>query len=165
MSKTHWKSMQDKTFLGSWDFETGKTYTVKITSVKSVEMMAQKGAEMKHQPVTFFEGIKKGMVINNGNGLVISKISGSPYIEDWIGVKITIFLKENERTPQGNQTVIRVSEKKPLPKKKTELTPENKKLWGKAVEALKKGKTINVIKERYKLSKENEVQLLRNGFS
>lgn len=164
--KTHWKKMRNKKYLGEWDLLDGEELTVTIRNVQKEEMKAHAAAKVEINPVAYFKEIEKGLVLNVTNSTMIAKLCDSPYIEDWVGQKITVYRKQGCKMPGGKKgPALRVSEKKPAPKKseRKELTPEMEKIWANAVEALKGGKTIDVIKSRYMLSQENESKLLNEA--
>lgn len=165
--KTHWKKMQGKKYLGEWDLVEGQELTLTIRNVQKEEMKAHAAAKTEVKPVAYFKEHEKGMVLNVTNSDMISKLCDSPYIEDWVGNKITIYRKDGCKLPGGRKgPALRVSHIKPIPKQteKKELTPEMIDVWQKAVEALKSGQAkIDAVKKRYEISKTNEEKLLNDA--
>ena len=162
--KTHWKKFKDKEYLGEWDLKDDEVLEVTIERVVKKEVQAKQGADKKDVPVLFFKEVKKGLILNATNGKMVEKILQSPYVETWVGKKISIFKQQNVSTPNGKQPALRVSSTLPVPKQaeKIELTPDHK-MWGGAVEAMKAKKQISVITDRYILSEENKQKLLEYG--
>ena len=79
----------------------GKERTVKISGCFNEEL--GQGSDKKTRPVLYFEGHKKGLVINKTNSIAISEIYGDE-TEAWIGRDIVIFSRPVEfqgRTVQG----------------------------------------------------------------
>lgn len=69
-----------------------ETHVVKIADVK----IEQVGQNQDTKPVAYFEGKKKGLVLNKTNSRKIANIAGSPETEDWVGVEVAIFPTETE---------------------------------------------------------------------
>lgn len=69
-----------------------ETHVLKIADVK----VEQVGQNQDTKPVAYFEGKKKGLVLNKTNSRKIASIAGSPETEDWVGVEIAIFPTETE---------------------------------------------------------------------
>ena len=69
-----------------------QTHVLKIADVKVEEV----GQNKDTKPVAYFEGKKKGLVLNKTNSRKIANIAGSPETEDWVGVEIAIFPTETE---------------------------------------------------------------------
>jgi hypothetical protein len=96
------------------------------------------------------------MILNATNQKTMTKLFGSPFIEDWAGQKMTLYVA---RIRAFGETVdaLRVRETKP---KLPELTPTHEK-WVGAKKSLSEGNvTIEQIKANYTLSPENEKALL-----
>lgn len=87
---THWKKEFNYDYLGSYSLlpNEERTLTIEETTKKKV-----KGADGKEQEcfVAFFVENEKPMILNKTNCKVISKIYNSPYIENWKGVRITVY--------------------------------------------------------------------------
>jgi DNA polymerase III delta subunit len=85
-TKTHWKKSFDYRFISAEELD--KDTTVTISAVEQDE--AFNGREKEAVTVLKFKGAKKGMILNKTNAKKISEVTGSPYIEDWIGCEITL---------------------------------------------------------------------------
>lgn len=90
-----------------------QTVTVKIADVK----VEQVGQNQDTKPVAYFEGKKKGLVLNKTNSRKIAQIAGSPETEDWAGVEIAIFPTETEF---GGESVECIRVKAPKGSKRVE---------------------------------------------
>ena len=84
--KTPWKKLFDYRFLSAEEL-SGET-TVTIKEITTDEAFNGKSKETVH--VLKFEGAKKGMILNKTNAKTLASIAKSPYIEDWIGLKIVL---------------------------------------------------------------------------
>jgi hypothetical protein len=88
MEKTHWKTFVNPLYIGAYTLE-GKDLTVKITAVKR-EMVKGEGGKEETCTVAYLEG-QKPFIVNRTNAKTITRVTGSPYIEDWIGKSVTLF--------------------------------------------------------------------------
>lgn len=92
MSKTHWKKWNNPDYLGSYAFQPGEEKTVTIKEVKREMVQNQSGKE--ECTVAHFVEDMKPLILNTTNCKTISKVWGSPYVEDWAGRKITLKVKK-----------------------------------------------------------------------
>lgn len=90
--KTHFKRFMNPDYLGAYALQPGEE---KILTIKSVGEETVKNAQGSEQClVIHFEEKELPMITNSTNCKSITKIYGSPYIEDWIGKKIQIYAKK-----------------------------------------------------------------------
>ena len=89
-TRTHWKKMTNTNYFGSWDLEAGKDMIVLIKEVRKETVQNAQGREEK--PVAYLEGGLKPLILNSTNMKAIAKALGSPYIEDWAGRKIQLYI-------------------------------------------------------------------------
>ncbi len=85
--KNHWRTLTNKSYLVG-ELLDGKETTLTIKRVTKEEIQNQKGKEIK--PVIVFEETELKMVVNVTNLKSISKVLGTPFIDEWIGGKITL---------------------------------------------------------------------------
>lgn len=155
--KTHWKKLDNPNYLGAYSLMDGETkeITVTIEIVKNEEVKNERGSE--NCRVVYFKEKKVGnidmkpMILNTTNSKLIEKIHQTPYIEDWKGKQITIYVAKIKAF--GDMLdALRIREKLPtLP----ELIP-NSENWKQVITALKNGFTIEQVKTKYSISKQNE---------
>lgn len=94
MSKTHWKKMNNPNFLGAYMLEPGEDLVLTIKYAKEEEYVGNAGKKETGLLVHFQENDSKPLICNATNAKTISKVVGSPYIEDWVGEKIQFFASE-----------------------------------------------------------------------
>lgn len=87
-TKTHWKKLVNLDYIGAYSLN-GQDLTVEITKVE-VRRVKGEGGKEENCTVAELKG-QKPFIINRTNAKTITKIYGSPYIEDWIGKTITLF--------------------------------------------------------------------------
>lgn len=93
MSKTHWKKLENPDYLGAYALEPGKDLVVTIKSVGQEEVYNPSNNKKETCTVAHFteKGIKP-MILNVTNNKTIAKIYDTPYIEDWVGKSIAIYI-------------------------------------------------------------------------
>lgn len=89
---THWKKLTDPNYIGSHDFQPNQEFALVIESVskEKIELFNGKGLEVKDCVIAKFKGAKKPMILNKENMKLISKVTGTPYVENWVGKSITL---------------------------------------------------------------------------
>lgn len=121
MGKTHWKVLANYDYLGSYSLEdNAEEITVTISKVQ-VEMVTAPGGKKEDCIVAYFEeknvnGVSiKPMILNKTNCNIITDLYG-PFVEEWIGKKVTIYstttkmardivpcLRIKKETPKGKE--------------------------------------------------------------
>jgi len=151
-SKTHWKKVFNKDYLGSHDLDEGKDLVAIIDHVEVKEVKDPQGKAGKCNVAIFTTKVKP-MILNVTNCKVIKNFSGSNYIEDWKNLPVTIYSKEVQAFGESVEA-LRIREKQPS-LEKPELTPDHP-MWAKAVEHLSKpNSTTEDILKRYKVTVAN----------
>ena len=148
--KTHFRKLKSFDYLGSWDLmtDTGdfKEIVATVKSASNKEIIGN-GGRTSNEMVVHFEEYQP-MIVNNTNLKALIKACESPYVEDWKGKKVNIFVAQVKAFGE-NHDALRV---KPIP---AVITKPNftKELFEKA----KKAKaTIEKIKKAYNVSSEIE---------
>jgi hypothetical protein len=161
-TKTHWKKIHNPDYIGAYTLmETGQPVDL-VVKIKSVSQKDVKGEDGKAEQcmVAELHG-QKPWVLNATNAKMLTKILNSPFIEDWSGKSITLYVAKI-RAFGETVDALRVRPQLPvitLP----DLNPEHKK-WAGAVAALKAGNTtVEAIKKSYSLTEENEKALCESS--
>lgn len=92
--KTHWKKLQNPDHLGAYALQPGTDLIATIKSVGEETVVGSDGKKEDCTVVRFVERDVKPMILNVTNAKTISKIYKTPYIEDWAGCKIQIFIAQ-----------------------------------------------------------------------
>lgn len=82
----HWKKRFDYRFLSAE--ELIKDAKVTIKSIVTEE--AFNGKTKEDVMAIYFEGKEKSIICNRTNAKRIAKLAGSPNVEDWIGLEVTL---------------------------------------------------------------------------
>jgi hypothetical protein len=91
MSQTHWKRLHNPDYLGAYSLEPGKDMILTIKTVKN-EMVQNPDGKKEECMIAIFVEPQKPMIINATNAKVIEKLYKTPYIEEWSGKKIQLFV-------------------------------------------------------------------------
>lgn len=97
MSKTHWKKLHNPNYFGCWCFEPGKDMVLTVRTVTQEVVKDETGRQEECMVVHFAEQGAKPLICNKTNSKMLAKLSGSPYIEDWAGLKIQLYADHNVR--------------------------------------------------------------------
>jgi len=160
-TKTHWKKVFNSDFLGSCDLDDGKDLKAVIKSVSVKDVQNTDGKKQKRNVAIFTDAKIKPMILNVTNCKIVKKFAGSSFINDWNNIPVQIFVKDDIKAFGDITEGLRIREIQPRMGKQ-ELTPFSQ-AWPKAIEYLKKPEgTIDGIRARYELSKENE-ELLKSA--
>jgi hypothetical protein len=94
--KTHFKKLRNPNYIGSWDLmdENGNINN-KILTIKEVKKdFVFDGNGSKEECVVIHFNESKPMVMNATNLKAVSKVIGTPFIEDWVGNKLEVTSKK-----------------------------------------------------------------------
>lgn len=97
MSFTHWKKLTNPKYLGAQDLTTDTgSFGEIILTISKVSQEIVKGPDGKEEQciIGYFTENMKPIILNKTNCKVLTKLSGSPFIEKWSGVKVAIGVKK-----------------------------------------------------------------------
>lgn len=93
MPKTHWKQFHDYSYLGAYMMPTdGTDLTYTIKEVRQEFIEGEQGKKDRCPVAYFMEKDVKPMILNATNCRTIEKLYTSPYMDDWSGKKITLYV-------------------------------------------------------------------------
>lgn len=128
-TSTHWKKLANPEYYGSHDLinpdGTFREIIVTIDKVTSKEIVGEGGKKNQKNILHTLE--IKPIILNNVNQKVIARLAGSPFVEKWSGVRITIYV-DKVRAFGETTDCLRVRTTKP--------TPDKPKDWTKQIEAI-----------------------------
>ena len=90
MSKTNWKKLANKDYLGSCDIEGGSDLVLTIANVSQKQVKNPQGKDEEVIVCEWQENYKP-MILNVTNCKAIAKAYNSEYIEDWVGKPVSLF--------------------------------------------------------------------------
>ena len=95
MEKTHWKQNFNYDYLGSYSLADGKEVVLTMAATKK-ELVTGGDGKKKECFICYFKEKAdwiKPMILNRTNCKTIEKMYGTPYIEEWAGKQITIYIQ------------------------------------------------------------------------
>jgi len=146
--KTHWKQLVNPDYLGAYSLQPGEIKTLTIERVTREKVIGPGGKKQECTVIHFAEK-EKPMILNRLNSKVISKLYGTPYIEDWPGKKVKI---KAELVEAFGETVeaLRICQDLPtLPELKKDSIP-----FKNAVMHISKGGSFEDVEKRFILTPE-----------
>ena len=158
-TKTHWKKVFNKDYLGSHDLDNGKDLVATIDHVE-VRVVKDSTGKDGNCNVAVLKGDIKPMILNVTNCKTVRKFAGSSYIEDWNNIPVIICTKE-VRAFGEDVEALRIRDRQPKIDK-PKLTPDHEK-WEAAVDYLRKdGSTMDKILSAWEVS-EADQELLKEA--
>ena len=90
----HWKKFTDPRFIGSHDFQPNQELKVVFESVSNemIELFNGTKNETKSCIVARFKGAKKPLLLNNTNCKIIERNLSTPFVEQWAGKSIILYV-------------------------------------------------------------------------
>jgi hypothetical protein len=92
---THWKKLTNPDYLGAYALQPGEDLIVTIKDVTQADVIGTGGKKESKTVVVFAENGIKPMVLNRTNSKTITKLFKTPYIEQWKGRKIQIYIEHD----------------------------------------------------------------------
>jgi hypothetical protein len=156
MTKTHWKKLTNPNYIGSYALDPNEERIVTIEKVVRETVKDQNGKE-EECTVAHLKG-EKPLILNKTNCKIITKVYGTPYIEEWAGKQIKLYVTQ-VKAFGDTVDALRIRQEKPV-QKKPDLRPDHPK-WDQAKQAIAYGNaTIEQIKKHYSISATNEKNLI-----
>lgn len=148
---THWKKLTNPDFLGAYALQPGEEPVLTIKEVTR-KLVPDTNGKKEECTVVYFKESTKPMVLNVTNSKAIAKVAGSPYIEDWVGKKIKLYVDKVKAFGEDGVEALRV---RPTAPKEKPVLDEQYQGWDKAKAAVQDGSaTIEWLSERYILTPE-----------
>lgn len=110
---THWKKLTNPNYLGSYAFEEGKDLFCTIKSVGNEIVTGEGGRKEECTVCHFIENVKP-MILNKTNMKSMQKLFGTPYVEDWAGKKIQIYVDPKVKFGRETTGGLRIRENAPV---------------------------------------------------
>ena len=154
--KTHFKKLQNPNYTGSWDLmDKEGNYIEKVVTIeKTLQQSVNNGnGGVEDLPVIHIKGMKP-VVLNSTNIKAVARITGSNFIEDWVGKQITLYVQKVKAFGEMHDA-IRI--KKPIKKSKPTINDDR---FNNALASIKAGEyDKNKFKELYTLTIKQEEAL------
>ena len=102
------------------------------------------------------------MILNTTNCKAIEAVHGTPFIDDWAGKDITLYVAKIKAFGE-QMDALRVKREKPKAVQLPELSPKDNDNWNKVIQALVNGYTIGQIETKWRISESNRAELLNQA--
>jgi hypothetical protein len=155
----HWKKQFNYDYLGSYSLDGKKEVVVTIDKLAQDQVTGQQGRK-EDCFVVYYKEFDKPMILNRTNAKAIEKVSGSGLIQDWKGVKVTLFVEKGVKAFGDVVDALRIRDKKPMEQK---MTSEIMKQMEFAISE-GKGELVQMAMSKYTMTKEQQA-VLRNKLS
>lgn len=154
---THWKKLTNPDYIGAYSLQPGEE---KIVEIVTVGRQKVKGSDGKETECTVAQlKNEKPFILNKTNCKTLTKVFGTPYIEQWKGKRIIIFA-DKVKAFGDLVDALRVRPTVPI---LPALSPKSPK-WLGAVEAIREKKvTLEAIEKSYSLSPEDKQALIEQS--
>ena len=129
---THWKKLTNPNYLGAYSIDDGKDLVLTIGTVANETVVGIDGKKEECTVCHFSERGVKPMILNATNMKMITKLLGTPYVEEWHGHKIQI---GSEKVKAFGEIVDALRVRNRLPEVRKEPLPPCEKCGGDILES------------------------------
>lgn len=159
-TKTHFRKAFDSPYLSSADIVGPTVLTVARVTLEADRTKKTKDvfntawfAERELRP-----GEKlKPMILNATNSNTLKKLTGSPFIEDWVNLKVTVYVDPNVRFGKEVMEGLRISPKTPAV---ASISPATVKAWQNAKAAYMRDGNLDAVLARASMTDEDQARLI-----
>lgn len=159
--KTHYRKAFDSPYLSSADIVEPTILTISRAVIENDKTKKTKDvfntAYFEEKELRPGEKLKP-MILNATNSKMLKSITGSPFLEDWAGVKVTVFVDKNVRFGKESVEGLRIS---PARVTKPSLTPNKTQAWNNAKAAFKRDGNLTAVMSRMDISEAHRQQLIK----
>lgn len=159
--KTHYRKAFDSPYLSSADIVEPTILTISRAVLENDKTKKTKDvfntAYFEEKELRPGEKLKP-MILNATNSKMMKSITGSPFLEDWAGVKVTVFVDKNVRFGKESVEGLRIS---PARVTKPSLTPDKTQAWNNAKAAFKRDGNLTAVMSRMDISEAHRQQLIQ----
>lgn len=160
---THWKKLHNPDYLGAYALQPGEEIVATIRSVGTEDVYDPDSRQKEPCVVMqFVEKRLKPMILNATNSKTIAKMYGTPYIEEWEGRRVQIYV-EQVKAFGDLVDALRIRPKEPNAPgaKQPELHPGHEK-WQSAVASVAADNTdLEGVRKYFSLSTANEALFMQ----
>ena len=160
--KTHFRKAFDSPYVGSADLVEPTILT--ISHVRLEPDHTKKTKEVFNTAFFVEQELRRGeklkpMILNASNSKTMRTLAGSPYIDDWKNIRVTIYVDPQVKFGREVVEGLRISPHAPE-KARPVLTPANAKRWAAAKAAYLRDGNLNAVLEHMDISSANESALI-----
>ena len=157
--KTHYRKAFDSPYLSSADIVEPTMLTVAYVRLEPDHTKKTKDlfntAHFAEKELRSGEKLKP-MILNATNSKQMKNLTGTPFIEEWNNVRVTVYVDPNVKFGKESVEGLRISSKAPA---RNVLTPDKTKLWDNAKAAFKRDGNLDSVLARVDISDEHQAQI------
>jgi hypothetical protein len=150
LTKTHWKKLVNPDYLGAYSLQPKEEKVLTIDKVVR-EIVKGTGGKKQECTILYFVEKEKPMILNRLNSKIITKIYGTPYIEEWVTKKIQIFA---DMVDAFGEQVEALRIRPFIPTIALPILTEQMKAFDNAKQHINAGGSIEDIEKRFQLTDE-----------
>lgn len=158
-TKTHFRKAFDSPYLGSADVVDQVELTIRCVRLEPDKTKKTKDlfntAYFVQKEIRPGEPLKP-MILNATNSKTMRSLTGSPFIDDWQNVNVTIYVDSNVRFGKETMEGLRIS---PYAPEKKFLTPANERAWENAKAAYRRDGNLDAVLSRMDMTEDHQAQL------
>lgn len=118
----HWKRAFNPDWFGSWCLPDGKDIVLTIAAVDQELVTGEKGSQEMCLVVHWKEDAKP-LICNKTNAKMLEKLSGSAFMDDWVGMAVQLYFDPTVRFGKERVGGIRIRQKRIQPVQATPAEP------------------------------------------
>ena len=158
--KTHYRKAFNSPYLSSADIIEPTILTVKMVKLENDKTKKTKDvfntAYFVEKEIRLGEPLKP-MILNATNSKTMKGLTGSPFIEDWVNVSVTIYVDHAVRFGKETMEGLRISQRAP---EKKFLDPSMTKAWTNAKAAYLRDGNLDSVLARVGITEANQTLLM-----
>ncbi len=163
-NKTHYRKAFDSPYLSSADI-----IEPTVLTIQRVVLQADQSNKTQDEFNTAYFAEKeirqgevlKPMILNAGNSRVMKDLCGSPFIDDWKDIAVTIYVDSNVKFGRDTVEGLRISTRLPTTIK-PELKPDTK-AWYNAIAAFNRDGNLDAVLARMTISDPNQEAIMKQA--
>jgi hypothetical protein len=159
-TKTHFRKAFDSPYLSSADIVGPTVLTVARVALETDRTKKTKDvfntAYFVERELRPGEKLKP-MILNATNSKTLKTLTGSPFIEDWQNVKVTVYVDPNVRHGKDIVEGLRISPKTPAV---ASISPATVKAWQNAKAAYMRDGNLDAVLARASMTDEDQARLI-----
>lgn len=155
-NKTHYRKAFNSPYLSSADIVEPVILTISRVALEGDKTKKCKDlfntAYFSETEIRQGEKLKP-MILNATNSRTMKNLTGSAFIDDWAGTKITVYVDPNVRMMGDVVEGLRINPEKPIVRHEMQ---QGSNQWNNAVAAYKRDGNLDAVRARVDVSEESE---------
>jgi len=160
--KTHYRKAFNSPYLSSADIVEPTILKIKYVALEPDQTKKTKDlfntAYFEEKEIRPGE-VLKPMILNATNSRTMKSLAGTPFIEDWRNIHVTIYVDTNVRYKSDTVEGLRISTEAPRIQKPS-LIPNQEPQWSNAIAAYKRDGNFTAIEKRVSVSEATKKLIL-----